>query len=280
MLRIVTDGAADVPLAWQKEFDIQLVPVNIQFGDKTYLQWVELSQDDFYRLVDENKKIPTTSQPTPYQFAEFYKKVAQPGDQVLSIHPSSKLSGTLDSAASAARDLADQIEITTFDSLSGSAAIGMLCREARVLDRAGKTLAEILPLLEKMRTKIGVVLTLDNLEYARMSGRIGTLQTVLGSLLNVKPIAIVTDGVVSIIEKARTRRVAVQRLLEIVKEKVGNQAVNLVILHARDPQAGAMLMQRARETFNIRDSVLTDLSLSIASNLGPGTVGIVFYPVE
>ena len=280
MLRIVTDGAADVPLAWQKEFDIQLVPVNIQFGDKTYLQWVELSQDDFYRLVDENKKIPTTSQPTPYQFAEFYKKVAQPGDQVLSIHPSSKLSGTLDSAASAARDLADQIEITTFDSLSGSAAIGMLCREARVLERAGKTLAEILPLLEKMRTKIGVVLTLDNLEYARMSGRIGTLQTVLGSLLNVKPIAIVTDGVVSIIEKARTRRVAVQRLLEIVKEKVGNQAVNLVILHARDPQAGAMLMQRARETFNIRDSVLTDLSLSIASNLGPGTVGIVFYPVE
>lgn len=280
MLRIVTDGAADVPLAWQKEFDIQLVPVNIQFGDKTYLQWVELSQDDFYRLVDENKKIPTTSQPTPYQFAEFYKKVARPGDQVLSIHPSSKLSGTLDSAASAARDLADQIEITTFDSLSGSAAIGMLCREARLLDRAGKTLTEILPLLEKMRAKIGVVLTLDNLEYARMSGRIGTLQTVLGSLLNVKPIAIVTDGVVSIVEKARTRRVAIQRLLEIVKEKVGNQAVNLVILHARDPQAGAMLMQRARETFNIRDSVLTDLSLSIASNLGPGTVGIVFYPLE
>jgi DegV family protein with EDD domain len=156
----------------------------------------------------------------------------------------------------------------------------MLCREARVLDRAGKPLAEILPLLEKMRAKIGVVLTLDNLEYARMSGRIGTLQTVMGSLLNVKPIAIVTDGVVSIIEKTRTRRAAVQRLLEIVKEKVGNQAVNLVILHARDPQAGAMLMQRARETFNIRDSVLTDLSLSIASNLGPGTVGIVFYPVE
>lgn len=280
MLQIVTDGAADVPLAWQKEFDIQLVPVNIQFGDKTYLQWVELSQDDFYRLVDENKKIPTTSQPTPYQFAEFYKKVAHPGDQVLSIHPSSKLSGTLDSAASAARELAGQIEITTFDSLSGSAAIGMLCREARVLEQAGKTLAEILPLLEKMRAKIGVVLTLDNLEYARMSGRIGTLQTVLGSLLNVKPIAIVTDGVVSIVEKARTRRVAIQRLLEIVKEKVGNQAVNLVILHAHDPQAGAMLMQHARETFNIRDSVLTDLSLSIASNLGPGTVGIVFYPVE
>jgi DegV family protein with EDD domain len=280
MLRIVTDGAADVPLEWQKEFDIQVVPVNIQFGDKTYIQWVELSQDDFYRLVDENKKVPTTSQPTPYQFAEFYKKVANAGDTILSIHPSSKLSGTLNSATTAAQDLAHVITITTFDSLSGSAAIGILCREARLLERAGKTIEEIVTHLEKMRSNIGVVLTLDTLEYARLSGRVSTLQTAFSSLLNVKPIATVTDGLINIIEKARTRRASIQRVLEIVKEKVGDRAVSMAIVHARDPQAGAMLMERACETFNIRDIVLTDLSLSIASNLGPGTVGIIFYPVE
>lgn len=280
MLRIVTDGAADVPLEWQQEFDIQVIPVNIQFGEKTYIQWVELSQDDFYRMVDENRKIPTTSQPTPYQFAEFYKKVAKAGDTILSIHPSSKLSGTLNSAATAAHDLSDLITITTFDSLSGSAAIGMLCREARILERAGKTIEEIVTHLETMRERIGVVLTLDTLEYARLSGRVSAFQTAFSSLLNVKPIATVVDGVINIIEKARTRRAAIQRVLEIVKEKVGDRAVSMAIVHARDPQAGAMLMQRAREMFNIQDIVLTDLSLSIASNLGPGTVGIIFYPLE
>ena len=280
MLRIVTDGAADVPLAWQKEFDIHMVPVNIQFDGKTYLQWVELNQDDFYRLVDENKKIPKTSQPTPHQFAEFYKKLVNPGDTILSIHPSSKLSGTLDSASMAARDLAEEIEITTFDSLSGSAAIGLLCREARLLERAGKNMQEILAQLEKMRAEISVVMTLDTLEYARLSGRVGTLQSAMGSLLNLKPIAVIADGVVTIIEKTRTRRAAIQRILEIAREKAGNRLVNIAIVHARDPQAGAMLLEQVRATFNIQDIILTDLSLSIASNLGPGTVGIVFCPVE
>lgn len=280
MLRIVTDGAADVPQAWQQEFDIQVLPVNIQFGDKTYLQWVDLSQEDFYRLVDENRKIPKTSQPTPHQFAEFYTKVTNPGDTVLSIHPSAKLSGTLNSATTAARDLAERAEIIPFDSLSGSAAIGMLCCEARRLERAGKNMQEILAQLEVMRTKIGVFLTLETLEYARMSGRVGALQSTLSSLLNVKPIATVSDGVISIVEKVRTRRNAIQRILELAQEKIGMQPVNIAIVHARDPQAGAALLERAKEILNVKDSILTDLSLSVASNLGPGTVGIIFYPVE
>lgn len=280
MFRIVTDGAADVPLEWQKEFDIQVLPVNIQFGDKTYLQWVDLSQEDFYRLVDENHKIPKTSQPTPHQFTAFYQKVAQPGDTILSIHPSGKLSGTLNSAITAGRDLAGQFKVIPFDSFSGSTAIGFLCREARLLERAGQPLDEILPQLERMRSKIGVFLTLDTLEYARLSGRVGALQSTLGTLLNLKPIATVADGVISIIEKARTRRVSIQRIVALAQEKAGNQLVNVTIVHARDPQTGATLVERVRETLNVNEIILTDLSLSIASNLGPGTVGIIYCPVE
>lgn len=280
MLRIITDGAADVPLEWQKEFDIQVVPVNIQFGDQTYLQWRDISVEGFYRLVDESKKIPKTSQPTPYQFAAFYKQVSQPGDTILSLHVSSKLSGTLNAAATAAENVADELEVIPFDSLSGSVAIGMLCREARILARAGKTLSEIIAHLEQMREKIGVVLTLDTLEYARLSGRVGALQSALGSLLNVKPIAMVVDGAVQIVEKARTRRSAIQRIFELVKEKVGDQLVDIAIVHARDVETAESLLVRAREMFQVRELVLTDLSISIASNLGPGTVGIIFCPVE
>jgi DegV family protein with EDD domain len=102
MFRIVTDGAADLPLAWQKEFDIQIIPINILFGEKTYLQYIDLDNEGFYKLVDDTKKIPKTSQPSPHQFSEFYKKLAQPGDTILSIHVTSKLSGTFASAVAEA----------------------------------------------------------------------------------------------------------------------------------------------------------------------------------
>ena len=280
MLRIVTDGSADIPLEWQKEFDIQVVPANILFGDKTYIQGVDLDNEGFYRLVDETHKIPTTGQPTPNQFAEFYKKSVNPGDTILSILVTSKLSGTFNSARMAADELADRIKITVFDSLSGSAGIALLCREARLLERAGKSTEEIVKRLEYLRSKTGIVLTLDTLEYARLSGRVGALQAALASVLSVKPIAIVIDGEVHITERVRTRRASMERVLEIVKEKVGDQAVNMAVIHARDPQAGAILMERARETFKIQSIILTDLSISVAANLGPGTVGIAFCPVE
>ena len=280
MLHLVTDGAADVPLEWQKEFDIRVVPVNIQFGDKSYTQGVELDHDGFYHMVEETRKIPKTSQPTPHQFANFYKQIANPGDQILVVVVSGKLSGTFNSALTAAEEMDDQVEISVFDSLSGSAGIALLCREARLLDRAGKSLNEIIARLEQIRPNIGVVLTLDTLEYARLSGRVGTLQAAMASVLSVKPIAIVIEGEVNVVEKVRTRRASIERVLEIAKEKVGERPVNIAIVHARDPQAGAALMERAREIFQIQDSIMTDLSISIAANLGPGTVGIVFCPVE
>jgi DegV family protein with EDD domain len=280
MLRIVTDGSADVPLEWQKDFDIQVCPANIMFDDKAYVQGVDLDNEGFYRMVDETHKIPKTSQPTPAQFIAFYRKIAQKGDTVLSIHVTSKLSGTLAAADFAGREVAEYCRVVTFDSLTGSIGIGMLCREARVLERAGKSLEEILKRLEEMRARIGIVLVLDTLEYARLSGRVGALRAALASILNVKPIAVVTEGVVNITERVRTRRASLERLLEIVKEQVGDRLVNIGVVHARDPKAGNELMEQVRGMFKVNDLILTDMSMSVAANLGPGTVGIVFCPLE
>ena len=115
MLRIVTDGAADMPAGWEKEYDIQVIPINIQFGEKTYLQGLDLSNEDFYRMVEESGKIPKTSQPSPFQFKEFYQHVARPGDSILSLHVTSKLSGTFKSAVAAAGELADKFNIIPFE---------------------------------------------------------------------------------------------------------------------------------------------------------------------
>jgi len=113
-----------------------------------------------------------------------------------------------------------------------------------------------------------------------MSGRVGALQAALASILNVKPIAIVTNGAVNITEKVRTRRASLERLLEIVKEQVGDRCVNMSVVHAHDPSTGIELMERVRRMFTIKDLVLSDMSISVAANLGPGTIGIVFCPLE
>lgn len=133
--------------------------------------------------------------------------------------------------------------------------------EARILERARKSVEEIIKHLETLRSRCGVILALDTLEYARMTGRVGTLQAALVSILNVKPIAVLKNGVLNMAEKVPTRKASLDRLLEMVKEQVGEREVIMSMVHARN-------------------LFLTDLSISVAANLGPGTVGIVFFPME
>jgi DegV family protein with EDD domain len=277
----VTDGAADMPPAWEKEFDIQVIPINIQFGEKTFLQYVDLDNAGFYRMVDETRTIPKTSQPSPHQFVEFYKKVAQPGDTILSIHITSKLSGTYASAVQAAEELKGTYEVIPFDSMVGSVAIGMMCREARKMEREGKSVGDIVSALEGVRGSIRVYLTLDTLEYAKMSGRVGAMQAALASLMNVKPIAVLNGGVLTMTEKVRTRKASINRLIAMAEHEYGKRPLYLGVVQANDRASGQALLDQARTHFNVvGEPVLTDLSISVAANLGPGTVGLVLYPVE
>lgn len=279
MLRVVTDGAADMPPEWEKEFDIHVVPVNIQFGEKTYLQYSELDNAGFYRMVSQTKTIPKTAQPSPHQFAEFYGKVAQTGDAIISIHVTSKLSGTYASAVQAAQDVKNDFRVIPVDSMVGSIGIGFMCREARKMDRAGRRPDEIVKALENVRPHIRAIFTLDTLEYARMSGRVGAMQAAMASLMNVKPIAVLRDGVLTMTEKVRTRKAAIDRVISIGEHEFGSKAVFMGIVQANDPPAGDELLSRAKSHFNVvGEPVMTDLSISVAANLGPGTVGLVLYP--
>ncbi len=280
MLRIVTDGAADMPASWAQDYDIHVIPINIHFGEKTYLQNVDLDNEGFYRLVDEALKVPKTSQPSPHQFSEFYKRIARAGDTILSIHVTSKLSGTFASAEAAARELSGQFHVIPFDSATGSAGIGMMCRAARLMERAGAGVDEIVQRLMVMRTQGRIVLALDTLTYARMSGRVGTLQAALASVLNVKPIAALKDGVINMVEKVRTRRASLDRLVNMMAVEFAGKPVSMTIVHARDLESARLLETQVKSRFDIRELFVTDLSISVAANLGPGTVGLVIYPAE
>lgn len=282
MMRIVTDGAVDLPAEWYKEYDIQRIPINVHFGEeKTYIQDEELSLDDFYKLVDgKSLPHPKTSQPSPHQFVEFYKKIAQPGDTILSVHITSKLSGTFASSVMAAEEVKGTYNVVPVDTLCGSMGTAFMCRSARQMERAGKSVDEIVKFIEGIRSQTHVILTLDTLEYARRSGRVGTLSAAVASMLNVKPIALLKDGIIEMVERVRTRKAAIERVLDLGYELYGDRLASIGVMHARDLASGQMLLEEAKKRFNVKEAFLADLSISLAINFGPGTIGLVLYPAD
>lgn len=279
MLKIVMDSAGEIPDEWRSEYDVEVIPINIHFKDKTYQQGIDLSNDDFYHLAETTGVIPKTSQPTPQQFVEFYKRMAAASDTILSLHITSKLSGTFNSAVLAAQELKNKLKVIPFDSGSGSAALGFMCKEVRQLDRAGATIQAILARLEVIRQNVNIVLTLDSLEYARMSGRVKALPAALAALIQIKPIIILKDGALDMKERVRTRQHSLNRVLEIIHERVDDKLVNVAVVHSQSLQAAKQLMQKVKQTLRVNEVILSDLSIGVAANLGPGTIGIIAYAV-
>jgi DegV family protein with EDD domain len=280
MLRIVMDTAGDLAEGWQEDYQIDLIPINIIHEGKTYLQGIDLGYDAFYKLVERSSTLPTTSQPTPYQFVEFYRKIAKPGDTILSVHVTDKLSGTMASARQAAEELKKEYYIIPFDSASGTISMGMMVKEAREMDRAGKSVEEIIQRLDFIRRNTTLVFTLDTLKFASMSGRVKHLQASLATLLKVKPIIELKDGLVVMGEKVRSRAKSIDTLLDKIKQQYGNRRIKAAVIHANDKEAGLAMLQRVISQNNCAEAVLAELSISLAANFGPGTLGIIAYPVE
>jgi len=280
MLKIVMDTAGDLPEGWQAMYDIDLIPINIIHGGKSYLQGIDINYEDFYQMVEKEGIIPSTSQPSPNQFIKFYRQIANSSDEILSIHVTEKLSGTMDSANQAAQELKNELSVTPFDSASGSLVMGLMAKEARVMDQNGKSLQEIINRLERIRDQHRLVFTLDTLKFARMSGRIKYLQAALAALLKVKPIIELKKGILEMGKKVRSHTQAVDLLLNKIEESFGDKRIIVGVVHAHDHQAGVDLLQHVIERFNCAEAILGELTISLAAHFGPGTLGLAAYPVE
>jgi len=278
MLKIVLDSTGDLPEGWQEQYDIDIIPINIIYNGKTYLQGIDMNYEDFYQLVENEGAVPSTSQPTPYQFSEFYRRIAKPGDQILSIHVTEKLSGTMASAKIAAQELAGEYTIHAFDSASGTLVMGMMAKEARVMDRAGKSIDQIVQRMKEIRSQHRLIFTLDTLKYASMSGRIKHLQAALASLLHVKPIIELRNGTLEMGEKVRSRKKSIELLLNRLEKEFGEKRLIVGIAYARDKEAGTQLMKDVIERFNCAEVILGEISISLAAHFGPGTLGVTAYP--
>lgn len=278
MIKIVTDTTCDLPPAWFERYHITVLPMNIQFGLDTFREGLDIEPETFYRRIQAEKELPTTSQPAVGQFRQTYERLAADGSEILSIHLTSKLSGTWQAAMLAAAQLQNKIKVHVLDSLTSSVGLGLMIHEAAHLVQTGLPAPAIVSRLEARRSQIHVFIMLKDLRYARMSGRVGRLRETLVSLLNVKPIIGVADGALIPLDRVHGQKKGLERMLTLATEMVGQTPVSVGMVQALAQTEAERLLGQLQAGLNCRLSFITDLSLSLAVHFGPGTIGFATYP--
>ena len=280
MIKIVTDTTCNLPPAWFKQYDIAVVPFNIQFGLETFREGIDITPETFYNRIQTEQALPTTSQPSIGDFINTYQKLGRDGNEVISIHLTSKLSGAWQAALLAASQLQNKVRVQVIDSLTGSVGLGLMVREAAQLAQTGFTGAAIVERLQARRSQINVFIMLKDLRFARMSGRVGALRETLASLLNVKPIIGVEAGALVPLDRVRGQKKGLTRMLDLAEATVGDRPVHVGLTHAIAPDEAEDLLAQIKHRLTCRDTFSADLALSLAVHFGPGTVGFATYPAE
>ena len=274
---IVTDSISSLSQAQGKEFGVHVVPIHIFFGTQGYRDGIDLNAERFYSMLNGSKQIPTTSQPTAADFAECYTRLASQAGAVVSIHASKKVSATVDSARAACLEFPD-LPIHIVDCQTVSMGQGLIVIAAARAAAAGKSAEEIVKLVEDLIPKTRVLFTVETLEYLRRGGRIGGATALLGSALRIKPILHIADGRVEPLEKARTTKRAVARLLDLMAEQVASSdGVHAAVLHCNASDAAQRLAQEMAMRFHPVELHTAEAGPTVGTHGGPGTLGVTFY---
>jgi DegV family protein with EDD domain len=273
VVRIVTDSTADLTPEQQQAAGITVVPLNVHFGDQVFRDHVDLTTDEFFRRLKASSQLPRTSQPAVGVFEEAFRALLQNGDEIVSVHLSSKVSGTYNSALMAAKTVAeDAIEVV--DSLSTSMALGFMALEGAKLARAGRDHKTVAECLRALVPKARVICVVDTLTYLERGGRIGKARALLGSLLNVKPILQLKDGEVVPLGRARGRPQALSRLVELLERD--GQLSQLAIMHGAAPADAEKLRERVASNYPGLDILLTEIGAVLGTHTGPGVIGFTY----
>jgi DegV family protein with EDD domain len=279
MLKIVTDSTCNLSPEQLQRYDVRVAPLTIQFRTETYEEDIDIDQDLFYQKIDELGIIPTTSQPSPARFADYYRELTDQGHSILAITLTSKHSGTYQSAV-LAKDVVPEADVEVFDSTTATFGTGYMVLEAARAAEAGQSRESILKRLEEIKDNMCLFLTPATLKYVQVSGRVGKLAIALASLLDVKPIIELEDGLLEARENVRTRARAINRMLELTEEKMGTtDPINIGVVHARAPEEGQALLEKAQARFNCQEIMIGDFVASLTVHGGPGTLGLFAYKV-
>lgn len=267
-IKIVTDSTADLPLQLARELDITVVPEYLRFGDEVFRDRVDISEDEFYRRLLNDPIHPSTTQPSPQDFIDIYKELSKKAGGIISIHVSGKLSGTCNAALRGKEVIGKECPIEVIDSQEVTMGLGLLTIAANTLAQSGKSLQQVAKEVKQMIPSIHVLALLDTLKYLALGGRIGKMQALLGSMLNIKPMLTLKDGVLAPTGRVRSRSKGIDILFEFVKYAADIQ--DLAVVHNTTPEEAQALVRRLGAVFPEERIRLARLGPALGVHTGPG----------
>ncbi len=272
---IVVDSTADLSAGLAADPNLSMVPLNVHFGEASYCDWVDMQPGEFYERLKAADSLPTTSQPSPAKFLEEYKKLRTQFERIYSIHLTSKLSGTFESATAASKDMTG---ITVIDTGLVSQSGALLARQLLEMLDAGTSHDEIMTYVDRFRRESGIVFILDTLEYLQKGGRIGKAAGLVGSMLHMKPLLTFNDGIVDTYKKVRGGRKAMAAMQEYFLEKTTPGArVAVAIAHAAAPHKIDEVLELLKQTDRDVHLVLRgEVGSVIGTYAGPDAVALFF----
>ncbi|KMK77421.1 DegV family protein [Alkalihalobacillus pseudalcaliphilus] len=274
---VVTDSTAYLPKELRKKLDVYMVPLNVVFGQESLLEEVDITAAEFYERMKGEKNLPTTSQPAIGQFAELFEDLAKKGyEQVVSIHLSSKISGTFQSAMAAA-DMVESIEVFGYDSAISCSPQAQLVFEAVRLAEDGKKAEEIVVHLDKVKETLRAYFVVDDLNHLHRGGRLNAAQLFVGNLLKIKPILHLVEGKIVPYEKVRTEKKAFAKIKTLLEQEVSKSGeFQVTIIHANCEDEATKLMEDFKASFPEATFNLSYFGPVIGTHLGQGSIGITW----
>jgi len=274
-IHIITDSTCDISREDQKRLNIHVVPLTVHFGGASYVDGVELSNEQFYDMLEASETLPTTSQVPPEVFTDMFKERLDTGDEVLGIFISSELSGTFNSARIAQETLAsDRLHIV--DSRCATLSLALLLAEAAKYRDAGFSAAQVAEHVKALTGRVRQFMVLNTLKYVRKGGRISAATAIVGELLNMKPIITLVDGVVQNIGKARGMPAAVQTMLQKVLADMPDMRFGTVFCHACAPELLEKTIACMKEPLKLVDWLTCSIGSVIGTYSGRGVVGFAY----
>lgn len=283
MIAVVTDSCASIPPDLVKSLRIEVVPYYIHVGEETLRDLVDVSHDEFFQWLPTAHKLPTTANPGPGDYLDAFERVTDRADGIVSIHMTSKGSGAYQSAC-VAREMAESqlpgIQIEVVDTLQVSMVHGWAAIEAARAAREGADLGEVIAAARHVADTGWMIQTADTLKYLYMGGRIGRAKHFVGTLLNVKPLIGMEEGIIVPLGQARTRSKAYAKMLELMRDRTpGGTPIKIAVTHVAVPEHAELLLDMVRRAFDCQETLISELSPALGVHTGPGMVGVNFFPV-
>lgn len=279
-IAFVTDSTAYLPADFVKEHGITVVPLNLHWDEDVYKDNVDITPQAFYEKLEKSESMPSTSQPSAGEFLEAYKSAAKGVDGLVVLVISAGISGTYNSAVLAKAEF-DQVPVEVIDSKVTSAGLVFMLKAMMEKAKKGAKIEDMPAVAKEVHESMGIYFVVDTLKYLHKGGRIGGASAFLGSALDLKPILYLSEeGKIEALEKVRTKKKAVKRLVEVVMKKAGGKKAYVGVLHANAPEGAEALKKEIASQMDCQEIDVYPISPVIGTHTGPGTVGVVVHTTQ